>query len=255
MPPTGAARADTCHAKDPKRSAGRSTKQPRTPHINAVPITTTTPDSKAVTTARSRRSPLPANSRGAVTTCCATSTPISSTRCTDHCPNRQRRMAPPTTTSGSPAVSSCHRRARQRPRWTPSNTDATALPTNGGHPITIVVADDTTFVEHLGNAGRPHPAPSRTTTSHNRSPHQRSQTSRDNTALTRAPHTGNAGLRTRPDRRGPGACNLVPAPIAALKSDASAYPVLASGMRRSIPAIRRRYGRCRSGRVSRPRRR
>ena len=40
----------------------------------------------------------------------------------------------------------------------PSNTDATALPTHGGHPITIVVADDTSFVEHLGNAGRPHAA-------------------------------------------------------------------------------------------------
>jgi hypothetical protein len=26
----------------------------------------------------------------------------------------------------------------------------------GGHPIKIVVADDTSFVEHLGNAGRPH---------------------------------------------------------------------------------------------------
>ena len=43
----------------------------------------------------------------------------------------------------------------------PSNTDATALPAHGGHPITIVVADDTTFVEHLGNAGRPHAAVNR----------------------------------------------------------------------------------------------
>ncbi len=40
----------------------------------------------------------------------------------------------------------------------PSNTDATALPRTGGHPITIVVADDTNIVEHLGNAGRPHAA-------------------------------------------------------------------------------------------------
>ena len=37
----------------------------------------------------------------------------------------------------------------------PSNTDATAAP-NGGHPTSIVVADDTSFVAHLGNAGRPH---------------------------------------------------------------------------------------------------
>ena len=43
----------------------------------------------------------------------------------------------------------------------PSNTDATALPVHGGHPITIVVADDITFVEHLGNAGRPHAAVNR----------------------------------------------------------------------------------------------
>lgn len=39
----------------------------------------------------------------------------------------------------------------------PHNTDAIALP-SGGHPNTIVVADDTTFVEHRGNAGRPHAA-------------------------------------------------------------------------------------------------
>jgi hypothetical protein len=43
----------------------------------------------------------------------------------------------------------------------PSNTDATALPAHGGHPITIVVADDQRFVEHLGNAGRPHAAADR----------------------------------------------------------------------------------------------
>ena len=47
----------------------------------------------------------------------------------------------------------------------PSNTDATALPANGGHPITIVVADDTMFVEHPGNAGRPHATANRPTTS------------------------------------------------------------------------------------------
>jgi hypothetical protein len=33
----------------------------------------------------------------------------------------------------------------------PSNTEPTALPCHGGHPIQIVVADDTTFVEHLGD--------------------------------------------------------------------------------------------------------
>ena len=47
------------------------------------------------------------------------------------------------------------------PAGRPSNTDATALPVHGGHPITIVVADDITFVEHLGNAGRPHAAVNR----------------------------------------------------------------------------------------------
>jgi hypothetical protein len=41
----------------------------------------------------------------------------------------------------------------------PYNTDATALPTpTGDTQITIVVADDMMFVEHPGNAGRPHAA-------------------------------------------------------------------------------------------------
>jgi hypothetical protein len=40
----------------------------------------------------------------------------------------------------------------------------------GDTRITIVVADDTTFVEHLGNAGRPHAAVSRTIASLHR-PH------------------------------------------------------------------------------------
>ena len=43
----------------------------------------------------------------------------------------------------------------------PYNTDATALSACGGHPIPIVVADDTTFVEHPGNAGSPHAAADR----------------------------------------------------------------------------------------------
>jgi hypothetical protein len=64
----------------------------------------------------------------------------------------------------------------------PHNTDATALPTTGGHPITIVVADDTNIVEHPGNAGRPHAAASRAIAKPRR-----------NRYWTRAPHTGNAG--------------------------------------------------------------
>ena len=60
----------------------------------------------------------------------------------------------------STAVSSRHAHARRSLAGRPSNTDATALPT-GDTQITIVVADDTTFVEHLGNAGRPHAAVSR----------------------------------------------------------------------------------------------
>ncbi len=48
-----------------------------------------------------------------------------------------------------------------RPRaGRPYNTDATALPP-GDTQARIVVADDTTFVEHLGNAGRPHAAVNR----------------------------------------------------------------------------------------------
>jgi transposase len=68
----------------------------------------------------------------------------------------------------------------------PSNTDATALPTTGGHPITIVVADDTNNVEHLGNAGRPHAATSRAKAK-----------PATGTCWTRAPHTGNAGTEPR----------------------------------------------------------
>jgi NTE family protein len=95
----------------------------------------------------------------------------------------------------------------------PSNTDATALPAHdGGHPITIVVADDTTFVEHLGNAGRPHAAINRPIASLHRpsgwsrsfvlaslralhlDQHLRPGALRAKRALTAAPHTGNAGL-------------------------------------------------------------
>src|SRR5918995_442397 len=96
----------------------------------------------------------------------------------------------------------------------PSNTDATALPAHdGGHPITIVVADDTTFVEHLGNAGRPHAAINRPIASLHRpsgwsrsfvlaslralhlDQRLRSGALRAKRALTAGPHTGNAGSR------------------------------------------------------------
>ena len=102
----------------------------------------------------------------------------------------------------------------------PSNTDATALPAHGGHPITIVVADDTTFVEHLGNAGRPHAAVNRPIASlHRPSGWSRSfvlaslralhldqrlrpGALRAKRALTTGPHTGNA-RRELPARPAP----------------------------------------------------
>ena len=46
----------------------------------------------------------------------------------------------------------------------PYNNDVTALPT-GDIQIPIVVADDIMFVEHLGNAERPHAAVNRPITS------------------------------------------------------------------------------------------
>ena len=109
----GAAPVGISHGKDPRRCGGRCTKRRRTRRINAAPTTTTTRRSRNVTTARSPRSRSPASSPAAATTSCATSTPTSSTRCpTDTC-WRQRRQARPPRTSGSTAVSSCHRRARQ----------------------------------------------------------------------------------------------------------------------------------------------
>jgi hypothetical protein len=94
----------------------------------------------------------------------------------------------------------------------PHNTDAIALPP-GGHPNTIVVADDTTIVEHRGNAGRPHAAanqPSRTPGQRRSSPLRcKTNTLTDtnpNTTnpnphapknlSTRTPQTGNAGSVT-----------------------------------------------------------
>jgi hypothetical protein len=92
----------------------------------------------------------------------------------------------------------------------PSNIDATALPQRGGHPITIVVADDKRFVEHLGNAGRPHVADRPTPSLHRPSgsstsfvlaslravhvdQHLRAGALRAQRALTSPSHTGNAG--------------------------------------------------------------
>jgi len=111
----------------------------------------------------------------------------------------------------------------------PSNTDASALPAHGGHPITIVVADDTTFVEHPGNAGRPHAAINRPITSvHRPSDRSRSLVARPrlrlrarhltNTGgpgaprakrtLTTGAHTGNAGSVARMPLRAPTVCLL-----------------------------------------------
>ncbi len=93
---------------------------------------------------------------------------------------------------------------------------------SGGHPITIVVADDKPFVEHLGNAGRPH-RPRRP----HRSLHQPSGWSRSyvlaslralhldqhqrpgaigNEGLDRQAHTGNATL-TRSSRTQRAGCS------------------------------------------------
>ena len=69
----------------------------------------------------------------------------------------------------------------------PYNTDATAAPT-GGHPISIVVADDTSFVAHLGNAGRPHRRRQPAQTSR----HDQQCGSQANEGLDSRAHTGNA---------------------------------------------------------------
>ena len=97
------------------------------------------------------------SSPGVAITCCATSTPTSCTRHrTEHCSRHggwhrpPRHQGHPRSAPGTDVPASI--RARR-----PSNTDATALPTTGGHPITIVVADDTNTVEHRGNAGPPTP--------------------------------------------------------------------------------------------------
>jgi transposase len=112
-------------SSDRRRAGGflsrQGPKQPRTAHISAAPTTTTTRRSSSATTARSPRSPWPASSPDGATTCCAKSTP---TRCTpsptEHplCSCWSRPLGTSTTTSGSTAVCSCHRRARQHPCWT-----------------------------------------------------------------------------------------------------------------------------------------
>ena len=92
----------------------------------------------------------------------------------------------------------------------PYNNDATALPT-GEIQIPIVVADDMMFVEHLGNAERPHAAVNRPIASVHRpsgwsrsfvlaslralhlDQRMRSGALRAKRALTTEAHTGNAG--------------------------------------------------------------
>jgi hypothetical protein len=80
----------------------------------------------------------------------------------------------------------------------PHNIDAIALPP-GGHPNKIVVADDTRFVEHPGNAGRPHAAAAH-------QPQHQPATRRAKKASPRTPQTGNARPRTTPPT-----CHLSPA--------------------------------------------
>lgn len=95
-------------------------------------------------------------------------------------------------TSGGLAVRSCHAHARRHP--------AGGLPTptrprshDGGHPITIVVAGDTPFAAHPGNAGRPHAASRKPTTRPTLNGHRRHVPAR---ALDSRPHTGNERLGT-----------------------------------------------------------
>jgi hypothetical protein len=104
--------------KAPRRCAGRCTRRPRTPRTCAAPTTTSTPRSRPATTARSPPSPWPASRPAAATTCCAASSPSRSTRSRPEHHYRPQRPGPFISTSGTPAVSSCNRRARQRPRWT-----------------------------------------------------------------------------------------------------------------------------------------
>ena len=100
----------------------------------------------------------------------------------------------------------------------PSNTDATALQL-GGHPIKNVVADDSSFVVHLGNAGRPHAVASRPISSLHRSSgwsrsfvfaslralhldHRLRSGAFRKEGLDSAAHTGNAGRGSRPTAPG-----------------------------------------------------
>jgi len=98
--------------------------------------------------------------------------------------------------------------ASTRAGW-PLNTDATALP-QGGHPIKIVVADENNFVEHPGNAGRPHVVSNRNITS----VHQLFSCSRHEGLDSRA-HTGNA-QRTLWESFLPESCLGLPAELEAV---------------------------------------
>jgi hypothetical protein len=113
--PTGAALAGSCPGKAPRRCGGRCRRRPRTPRTCAAPTTTSTPRSRPATTARSPPSRWPASWPAAATTCCARSLPTWSTPSRPDAYHRSRRSGPPTRTSGSTAVSSRNRRARQRP--------------------------------------------------------------------------------------------------------------------------------------------
>jgi hypothetical protein len=156
MPQIGGAGVDICSATDRRRCGGRSTKRRRTRPKNAVPTTRTTRESRTVTAARSPRS----------------RSHVSSPTAAPHLaqPRSRRGLRDPDLTlirdgAGRLLTHQGQLRSAPAPRMLtstragqPHATDAFAL-TPGRHPNTIVVAGDTTFVEHRGNAGRPTPSP------------------------------------------------------------------------------------------------
>ena len=122
----------TVDASDRRRAGGYLSRQgPRDVAVGAVrsceELVTSTQSrprvlrarSKTVTAARSPRSRSPASSPAAATTSCATSIPTSSTRSRPD-PDRDDGAGRLFTTSGSTAISSCNRRARQHSCWTAS---------------------------------------------------------------------------------------------------------------------------------------
>ena len=143
------------------------------------------------TTGNWPRSPWPANWPGAAITRCARSRPR---RCTHADLNLITAVgidgrARPSRTSGSPRsapATGMHASTRAR---RPYNTDATAAPTNGGHPIRIVVTDDIALVADLGNAGRPHGRRQPTKTDR----HDQQSCARAENGLDSRPPTGNDG--------------------------------------------------------------